>query len=185
MGPVGCGRVLVFAKHCCPQHCCAKRTKSSLWSWYRLVFAKLANLHRRSKCCCVACAFFSAVPVGSFSSPWLCFVGGAASGGIPLPWMWLYLWQYLCLGFGGLGGNDGRQSWLKDDVLVSLSTPVCWPTNVRWQGGTLTQTINCNKPHNLSIRGTGLKQDQILITKIVPCPIIHHLNNQAQYKHSF
>ena len=25
--------------------------------------------------------------------------------------------------FGGLGGNNGRQSWLKDDVLVSLSTP--------------------------------------------------------------
>ena len=29
----------------------------------------------------------------------------------------------MCLGFGGLGGNNGRQSWLKDDVLVSLSTP--------------------------------------------------------------
>ena len=27
------------------------------------------------------------------------------------------------LGFGGLGGNNGRQSLLKDDVLVSLSTP--------------------------------------------------------------
>ena len=26
-------------------------------------------------------------------------------------------------GFGGLGGNNGRQSLLKDDVLVSLSTP--------------------------------------------------------------
>jgi hypothetical protein len=29
----------------------------------------------------------------------------------------------LFLGFGGLGGNNGRQSLLKDDVLVSLSTP--------------------------------------------------------------
>ena len=27
------------------------------------------------------------------------------------------------LGFGGLGGYNGRQSLLKDDVLVSLSTP--------------------------------------------------------------
>ena len=27
------------------------------------------------------------------------------------------------LRFGGLGGNNGRQSWFKDDVLVSLSTP--------------------------------------------------------------
>ena len=29
----------------------------------------------------------------------------------------------ILLGFGGLGGNNGRQSLLKDDVLVSLSTP--------------------------------------------------------------
>ena len=29
----------------------------------------------------------------------------------------------LFLGFGGLGGKNGRQSLLKDDVLVSLSTP--------------------------------------------------------------
>ena len=27
------------------------------------------------------------------------------------------------LGFGGLGGNNARQSWLKDDIIVSLSTP--------------------------------------------------------------
>ena len=29
----------------------------------------------------------------------------------------------MLLGFDGLGGNDGRQSLLKDDVLESLSTP--------------------------------------------------------------
>ena len=29
----------------------------------------------------------------------------------------------MCLGLGGLGGNNGRQSWFQDDVLVSLSTP--------------------------------------------------------------
>ena len=34
-----------------------------------------------------------------------------------------YCDQTCVLGFGGLGGNNGRQSWLKDDVLVSLSTP--------------------------------------------------------------
>ena len=27
------------------------------------------------------------------------------------------------LGFGCLGGINGRQSWLEDDILVSLSTP--------------------------------------------------------------
>ena len=27
------------------------------------------------------------------------------------------------LGFGGLGGNNARQSWLKYDIIVSLSTP--------------------------------------------------------------
>ena len=83
-GPAGCGRILVSAKHCCPRHCRAKRTKSPSWSRYRLVFAKLANLPRRSKCCCVARAFFSAVPVGSFISALLRFVGVAASGCIPL-----------------------------------------------------------------------------------------------------
>ena len=29
----------------------------------------------------------------------------------------------MCLGFGGLGGNSGRQSLLKDDNLVSFFTP--------------------------------------------------------------
>ena len=84
MGPAGCKSILVSAKHCCLQHCHAKRTKSPLWSWRRLVFAKLANLPRQSKCCCIARAFFSAVPVGSFSSPRLNFIGGAACGCIPL-----------------------------------------------------------------------------------------------------
>ena len=55
------------------------------------------------------------LPPGSFWSTPLCFVDVIASGNTPP--------QYVFLGFGGLGGNNGRQSWLKDDVLVSLSTP--------------------------------------------------------------
>ena len=78
-GPAGCGKVLVSAKHCCPRHCRAKRTKSPLCSRYRLVFAKLASLPRRSKCCCIARASFPAVPAGSFTSTLRRFVCVATS----------------------------------------------------------------------------------------------------------
>ena len=86
-GPAGCGRLLVSAKHCCPQHFHANQTKSPLWSLYKKILAVLANLPRRSKCCCVAHAFFSAVPAGSFISALVHFVGAVASSDIPLPWI--------------------------------------------------------------------------------------------------
>jgi hypothetical protein len=72
-----------------------------------------ANLPRQSKCCRVA-LFFYPVPEGLFSSVLLHFKGVVATNGTPF--------QYMFLCFGGLGGNNGKQSWLKD-VLVSFSTP--------------------------------------------------------------
>ena len=55
----------------------------------------------------------------------------------------------MCLGFGGLGGNNGKQSWLKDDVLVSLSTP--GPTYHMLLGvvGPLVEGVATYSPRNL------------------------------------
>ena len=55
----------------------------------------------------------------------------------------------MCLGFGGLGGNNGRQSWLKDDVLVSLSTPEPTYHMVLGVVGLLVEGVATYSPLNL------------------------------------
>ena len=55
----------------------------------------------------------------------------------------------MCLGFGGLGGNNGKQSWLKDDNLVSLSTPGPTYHMVLGVVGPLVEGVATYGPRNL------------------------------------
>ena len=55
----------------------------------------------------------------------------------------------MCLGFGGLGGNNGKQSWLKDDILVSLSTPGSTCHMLLGVEGPLVEGVATYGPRNL------------------------------------